>query len=179
LRVSHIAEMAWCQVKAQAVLQNKIRLIETDKMAEGLKYHKKLGYDQGYHFKKRVDNIIVEGTVDRLEEKRVIELKCFWEEYPIRFLIAPAHIQANLYAFLCNKKEYGLAVYFVNRNFLDVRFYQADYNRAVSDVFKARDLLYERVEPIPTNYRFKCYSCELKERCRYAFSRIRHRNISR
>jgi len=169
--------MAWCQVKAQAVLQNKIKIIEKDQMREGLAYHKKFGYDHDYVIKRRIDNVIVEGHIDRLEGDRVMELKCFWSEYPIRFLIAPAHIQANIYAYLCGKKQYGLAVYFVKNNFLDVRFYESDYKRAYNDIMKARDLLYGRIEPIPTNYRFKCYTCEMKGLCKHAYSRIRYGNV--
>jgi len=166
LRVSHIASMAWCQVKAKALLQGA-EPPSTPRSIEGIALHEELGFNDNLPVSVDYGGYEIVGHVDRLvssgSRRTVFELKTSDGSYPLNFLLAPAHVQANLYAWMCGAQCYVILVYFADRGSFWGLSCPADAGRALEDLDKAIALYEGRSEPIPTEYAWKCSACFLAE----------------
>ncbi|MBC7099844.1 MAG: PD-(D/E)XK nuclease family protein [Candidatus Methanomethyliales bacterium] len=168
LRVSHIASMAWCQVKAKALFDGA-EPPPTPESERGRIMHALLGFDENVPVRGEYGGYAITGHIDRIVTsggcKTVYELKTHGGTYPLNFLVAPAHLQANLYAYFSRADYYVVLVYFLdNESFWGAKA-KADPRRAEEDLAKAVSIAEGTVEPVPTGYAWKCSACFLADRC--------------
>jgi len=168
IRVHKIATLAWCQVKAQAMLQNKFVEKETEAMSIGKFWHDKLGFNEEIEYRKEFRVFIIEGHIDRLLPHASGELNIYDGRYPLRFLLAYAHSQANLYCWLTGKEAYIIFVAIPKRR--KVLTYPEVYNqnKAYRDLILAYHLKLNNLPPRPTRYKWKCLTCGFEKECRYS-----------
>jgi len=159
IRVSKIAQMAWCQAKALALLRGEFEEAETEDMSEGKFWHDKLGFNNTVSYTKKFGEFVVEGTPDYVDRFFIAELKVTHGSYPVNFLLSQAHLQCNLYCWLTNKPVYVIFVYNLDKK--DVQYYFGVYDvfRAQRDLSLVYCLLKGVIAPVPTGQEWKCRMC--------------------
>lgn len=161
IRVSYIANMAWCEVKAKALIDG-FEIKKTADMEEGRQLHKMFGYDEDKEASINYGNYRIVGHADKLLDNIVFEFKTYRENYPINYLIAVASTQANLYAYLFKVRYYVVIVYNVQKKTFWGFMQDADYVRAENDIEKAISIFEGKVQAKPTTVQWKCDICELR-----------------
>jgi len=159
IHVSDIASLAWCQCKALAVLNGDYEPPETDEMAKGRQIHEQLGFNNQQAYRMPFGDFILEGTPDKVGDFYIAELKVTRGRYPLNYLLAYAHVQANLYAMLADKPLYVVVVYNVETGEKMYFPEKADVFRAQRDLALAYALMSGVLKPIPTREPWKCRSC--------------------
>jgi len=174
LRISQVASMGWCEIKAQRIMRG-LEVPKTEEVDKGDKWHNLLGFNQNYPVLINYGGYEIEGHIDRLAEhegeKVVLELKTTSGAYYVNYLLAPAHIQANLYAYAVGAKQYGIIVFFTK----DQRFWglmeKMSETRAERDLKRAIGIYEGRITPIPTTRGWKCVNCPVTD-CEYWIGKV-------
>jgi CRISPR/Cas system-associated exonuclease Cas4 (RecB family) len=166
LRVSRIAQLAWCQAKAVGLLRGDFTEAETENMAEGKLLHEMFGFNNTVSFTKQFGEYTIEGTPDYVGKFVIGELKVTRGNYPEKFLLTQAEVQANLYCWLSEKPLYMIFIY--NTEKKDFRYFFRVYDvfRVQRDLSLIYCLLKGVLEPIPTRHEWKCKSCGYKS-CKF------------
>jgi CRISPR/Cas system-associated exonuclease Cas4 (RecB family) len=159
IHVSDISQIAWCQIKAQALLQKRYQPLETENMTNGKELHKKLGYDNEIAYLFPFGEYTLQATPDLVMRNIVFELKTTNGNYPLNFLLATAHTQANLYAYLLNLPLYVIVVYNTQTQKTEYICEHCDSFRAQRDLALAYAFLKNIIKPIPTSELWKCRQC--------------------
>jgi len=167
IRVHKIATLAWCQVKAQAMLRNEYEEIETEVMVNGKKWHKRLGFDQDVLFEKEFRGYVIQGHIDRLEPHWVGELKIYTGRYPLNHLLAYAHLQANLYCWLADREVYIIFVAMPKRRKLLTFTDAFSSEKVVKALTIAWYLKKGLIPPTPTRFKWKCATCGFAKKCKH------------
>jgi len=163
LRVSYISQISWCQKKAQLLLQGRLVEEETEAMRRGREIASRYGFDQEVLVRRDFGDFVVEGHIDRLDNGDVIEFKAHRGTYPLRFLLATAHAQANLYGFLKDAETYSILVYLSKEARLLHFGEEVDPFTAQRMIALAWLLYKGAFEPIPTTVKWKCRVCQARK----------------
>jgi len=169
IRVSHISSLGWCQTKAKIMYRYNLEEPETDAIILGRELHKILGFAEEKEVIKPIEvngeSYLIQGHIDRVFDDFITEFKVKRGRYPLRFLIAPTHIQANLYAWLADKPKYLILILDVpSSRFISIVQYMSRV-RAERDIKKAVSLFYENDSSVPTRYKWKCRVCSVRNYC--------------
>jgi len=163
LRVSYISQISWCQRKAQLLLQGRLVEEETEAMREGREVASRFGFDEEVLVRRDFGDFVVEGHVDKVDNSDVIEFKVHRGTYPLRFLLATAHAQANLYGFLKGAETYSIIVYLPKEARMLHFGEEVNPFRAQRMIAMGWFLFQGIFQPIPTTYRWKCRVCQARK----------------
>jgi len=145
------------------LLQGKLVEEETEAMKEGKEVASRYGFDEEVLVRRDFGDFVVEGHIDRLDNSDVIEFKTHRGTYPLRFLLATAHAQANLYGFLKDAETYSILVYLSKEDRLLHFGEEVNPFRAQRMIAMAWFLYRGIFQPIPTTYRWKCRVCQARK----------------
>jgi len=170
IRVSTIAQQAWCEQKMLFMLQGR-EAPETEEEEVGRMMHSILGFNEEIPVEMDYKGYTIQGHIDRLVaymgNKVVYEFKTVSGTYPLKFMLAPAHIQANIYAYMAKASSYVILVYDRGRHDFYGVHEQTNEERAIQNIQTAIDIMNGVHTLLPTFYQWKCNICSFRTFCPY------------
>jgi CRISPR-associated protein Cas4 len=170
IRVSTIAQQAWCEQKMLFMLQGH-EAPETEEEEDGRRLHNMLGFNEEIPVEIDYKGYTIQGHIDRLVKYEnceiVYELKTTSGAYQTKFLLAPAHIQANIYAYMVGASAYVILVYNKARGTFYGTLEPANSERAEIALNSAIAIAKGLNQPLPTFYQWKCSICSFRDICQY------------